>query len=1181
MAERVVGTAYVRLRLLTDSISKDIKKSIESSDLQDVNIKVDADTADAAAQLEEIKLQANRLEKESPTIRPQVDTKDARKQTNLLKDALILLGPTIGPLGGAVTAAMAGVAAGAGVAVLAVLGVKKEMKDATTVGVQFSAGLQTLKRDLSTLEQTAARGALSGFRTAVDALHQSLPDVNRSVGSLSRTFGDMTGHLVGGLVNGLRTFDPLLQHIALSADIAAQHFEKWSTGPGGAHFAQTIGKEFDQVIPVLINLTQAVAKLVTAFLPIGGSILGVLNTLANVINAIPLGVLKDLATVFVTLYAAKRLTGVFASIGSSLTNLGAGAGAAKIGISGMATGLGAFVSKAAPAVGIAIALLPVAKQIGNALGDIASMGHVAGDSLNAVWKNSATAYASFYNSVVQAKGAVDDSVRSSIVYQLQQDGFVDKAAKAGIAQDALTNAVTGTQEQFDRLIDSWRAGGKPSGDTEKALIQLRDAFMEAKVNAQDYVVEQKIISEMPTWKSLNTTADSITQVALKFDTTADAVKNYAALLGISDTAIKNGTITNLQLANAVKTVQGAYNTATASGATFLAALQQFSTSPGAALDRAQLIGSFLKAAQGDALGYAGAVSSAYAANQNLITGFNNQGDKIAKLRDQLRKGTLDSTHLGLAQRSLQRQLAGTEFAAINLRTGMIDVSKAGAGPLIQSLQGMQDAAMAAATATYQHEVRLRGAGRAAADAATIFRTQTYDALVRDAAQLGLTSAQAKRLANQYFALPKDVATKVRAIGTDPVVTVLNKIGRLLANLTGQRWETTVTANTGPAKRALADLQARIVQMEHPVITPVIGKTAGGSVYGGHLKQYASGGGVQDGFFTVGERGWEAGYKKGSQVQIFPHSVSQRMLGASRVPGYANGTSAATQYRNLSASLTTLRIKIDDTDLSRLQNVLSGSATSIRAVMQSLITDLDRAVSKAGSGSGIVAAVRMDNIQLLKLAGQRDSINRRMGAANQRLATLRDASKQEAANIAGAIRGDFDITTAGQYQAGSSGVTRSSAARIASDLAKQLADTRRFGSQLSLLAKRGLNKDLLRQLAESGVDRAGVNVNALASASTAQLRSINASYRGISSTAGGIGQNVASSLYHAQIVSAQHVVSTLERQRHDANTQMTRLFAHINALSRALANRPVHLVVNGRELARAVNNQNLVNARYSR
>jgi len=94
----------------------------------------------------------------------------------------------------------------------------------------------------------------------------------------------------------------------------------------------------------------------------------------------------------------------------------------------------------------------------------------------------------------------------------------------------------------------------------------------------------------------------------------------------------------------------------------------------------------------------------------------------------------------------------------------------------------------------------------------VFKTQTYDALVKDAKQLGLTTVQAQKLATSYFDLPKDVATKVRAIGTDPVVTVLNEIGKQLSYLTHQPWVSTVKANTGAANAALGHTKSVIETM---------------------------------------------------------------------------------------------------------------------------------------------------------------------------------------------------------------------------------------------------------------------------------------------------------------------------------------------------------------------------------
>lgn len=856
----VVGTAYVRLRLLTDSIGKDIEKSVKKSDLQNIDIKVDADTGKASLELDKLGVKSDELGRKKPTITPKVNSKDAQKQTNLLKDALILLGPAVGPLGGAATAAFAGVAAGAGVAVLAVLGVKKQMEQGTAVGDQFRGGIQLLQKDLGTLEATAAKAVLPGFKQTVTELNTLMPSVNRSVNILGKELGDISAHVVVGLVGGLKTFEPLLLHVGQAADIAARHFQDWATSTGGGSFANTLGASFDKVIPILADLAQAVGKLIAAFTPIGSQVVGVLGALSDTINAIPLPVLQALATTFVSLYAANKLAGVFGALSKSIGGLGTSAALSGTKLGGLATSVAGFTKFAGAAAATGLAVYSLGKSISGFL--------ESGNAAVKVLDSLGTANSDFFNSLAQSKGVIDDTVKSTVQYQLSQDGLTKKAAKAGISQDQLTDAITGTDEQTKALVATWKASGKPSGDTLFALGELHEQYQRSADAAKAYNDKLDALAKSPAWGALKSNASSVQQVADKFHLSADAVQNYAALLGISADAIKNGVVTNKQLADTVQKVSVAYNTATASGSTFLDALQKFSTSAGTAADRAQLIGSYLKAVQGDLLGYSGAVASGYQANFALTQAFQSQLDTVSGLRTQLKAGGLDSATLASTQKQLQAALSSSELAAINLKTGMIDVTKQGAGPLIQQLQAMQDAAMGAAAATYQHEVATKDAGVAAADAAKIFKTQTYDALVADAAQLGLTTVQAQKLADSYFALPRDVKTKVAAIGTDPVVTVLNKIGELLAYMVGKPWNPKVSApgatkaksqvsgvndalhglhgktiqvgaDTHAADRALAALNARIISMENPVITPHI--AGGGS---GHLSQAATGGLIQ-------------------------------------------------------------------------------------------------------------------------------------------------------------------------------------------------------------------------------------------------------------------------------------------------------------------------------------------------
>lgn len=857
MATSVVGTAYVRLRLLTDSIGKDIESAVKKQDFQDLDIHVNADTEKANAELAKTGVEADKLGAKSPTITPKVDTKDAKKDTNLLRDALVLLGPSIGPLAGTAAAAFGAVAAGAGVAVLAVKGVQAQMKTATATGVQFTSGIQTLKGDLSTLEATAARGVLPGFNTTVASLNSALPGVNRSVGVLSSTLGDLSGHVVVGLVAGLRTFEPLLEHVTAQADLAASHFQAWATGPGGSQFAVTLGHAFDQTVPVLVDLTDAVGKLVSAFLPIGGQVLGAIDAVASAINTIPLPVLQALATVLIPLYGANRLAGIFGNLAVTFEKLGADSALAGNGLGKIATNLGGLTRLAGVGAALSVGIYSLGKSIASAV--------EGSDNFMKSIGNLGTANGALFNSLVKSKGAVDDSVTSNIAYYLQQSKIIDQASKAGVTQDQLTTAITGTDGQLQAVLQTMKSSGQTTNQARTALATLALTYRDSEAAAKAYLAQQAKLADSATWAGLKTTKDSVQQVADKLHIAADSVKTYASLVGISDTAIKNGDVTNRQLAAAVKTVSDSYNTATAAGSVFLDALAKFSTSSGTAADRAQLIGATLKAANGDALGFAQAMNSVYSANANLITSLKTAASQVGK----------NGESIGSYVKSI-----------VNLKTGTIDYTNTAAGPLIQGLQQIQDAAMGAAQAQYQHEVATKGGKAAADDAYKTYVGQTRGALIDEASQLGLTHTQATKLADAYFGMPKDVKTKIEQEGADPVVTVLKSINKILQAI-ATSWGITVNADTRKAtsnisgvndavhglhgktiavgadthaaQHALDALDAQINSM-HPIIEVTAHTTISGG--GGRLAQAATGGLIYNGQVQRRADGGPAGLVKG-------------------------------------------------------------------------------------------------------------------------------------------------------------------------------------------------------------------------------------------------------------------------------------------------------------------------------
>jgi hypothetical protein len=112
-----------------------------------------------------------------------------------------------------------------------------------------------------------------------------------------------------------------------------------------------------------------------------------------------------------------------------------------------------------------------------------------------------------------SNGAITDSIRSTIAAQLQQDGLADKAAKAGVSLEAMTDAVVGNSQAFDALVASWQAGGDPSSVTIDQLRGLHEGFGKARSDA----------ASLAAVTDTNTAAQGKQAGAL--DDTADAMDN--------------------------------------------------------------------------------------------------------------------------------------------------------------------------------------------------------------------------------------------------------------------------------------------------------------------------------------------------------------------------------------------------------------------------------------------------------------------------------------------------------------------------------------------------------------------------------------------------------------------------------------------------------------------------------
>lgn len=137
--------------------------------------------------------------------------------------------------------------------------------------------------------------------------------------------------------------------------------------------------------------------------------------------------------------------------------------------------VGGVAALAAAAYGVGTLLKgPIQQLTGQTDGFGAAMSHAAGIT------------DTFKQALIDSGGAVTANVSSIAALQLQQSGLADKAAKSGISLGDMTKAVTGSDEQFNALIDTWKKSGDPSGKTILNLIAMRDAFTGGQDGAKKY-----------------------------------------------------------------------------------------------------------------------------------------------------------------------------------------------------------------------------------------------------------------------------------------------------------------------------------------------------------------------------------------------------------------------------------------------------------------------------------------------------------------------------------------------------------------------------------------------------------------------------------------------------------------------------------------------------------------------
>jgi hypothetical protein len=204
------------------------------------------------------------------------------------------------------------------------------------------------------------------------------------------------------------------------------------------------------------------------------------------------------------------------------------------------------------------------------------------------------------------------------------------------------------------------------------------------------------------------------------------------------------------------------------------------------------------------------------------------------------------------------------------------------------------------------------------------------------------------------------------------------------------------------------------------------------------------------------------------------------------------------FENIGDNRGTLRKRIQRLgdrldDLNRKSRMYARDRKRILADLAEARRDL-RALEgfTADEKKSLSAMVQRENTRLLSLAKQRDGVVARLKAAQTALADAIRVRNDYSAQIRDSLRSaagtvsNSDISVAGLVA--NDGIV--TAGRIAAQLQERVTAIRRFQSDLTALARKGLSSAVIRQITEAGLEAGAATAAALATASVAEIARIN-------------------------------------------------------------------------------------------
>lgn len=392
----------------------------------------------------------------------------------------------------------------------------------------FSVAAQAAGRFFEPFERAAQNGTIDA---TIARLAREAGPALASLQTIALNLAKTLGHL-------FTDFAPQGQGFLDWLAKATGRWEQWSAtvsqSDGFQSFISFLKTNGPIVMATLSSLGGALVNILASMGPLSGVTLKVVGALANIVSAIPPGVLTPIIGALVAISVALKGIAAFQGVGKQLSSIFGG-------FTGKLREMNAESAKTAGGAG----------RIGNAFGLLAGSISPVGIALTvgaaalAIWaQDKAKARAeteSFTRALEQDSGALGKNTRQTAVDNLEKAGALKAAEKLGISTSDLTDAVLGNAGAQERVGIALKRAGLSMTDLNDPIITVTSAY-----NQQRKEIDAAGTAYDRTSTALQSNAEKAANAAIRARELSDAAKqeaaNQAALTNIIDIgAIKTET----------------------------------------------------------------------------------------------------------------------------------------------------------------------------------------------------------------------------------------------------------------------------------------------------------------------------------------------------------------------------------------------------------------------------------------------------------------------------------------------------------------------------------------------------------------------------------------------------------------------------------------------------------------